>query len=352
MNKKRKILFLSIIILPFFLNGCVLDLFSSKNNQKTGENLFANENENLNTSTSTQDKTVKEKEKTNNLFKTTTLSCHTCEFCSGGFQKQVETFSSDQTMIACIDCNFNNDCQEGYTCNNNICVNKNILNLKPSCKIDDNGLGNCQDIDCLGCATGHPKCKNDFDTEKAGKCIECNDDYDCEYNYVCRDFTCLKINSENITKTDKNTSTEKILISEIPYYDGTKQDIQEQNSNNSNISSQSNSTQNNSNQIYETYICGRIDCFADKFAGCNTNIVFEQTKDLSTTRYEIIGRENGKCRIKMTYLKYPKNELENKEMICLFDNKKTFTEAENEVINNIKTADCKGELADILKMFN
>jgi len=38
-------------------------------------------------------------------------------------------------------------------------------------------------------------------------------------------------------------------------------------------------------------------------------------------------------------------------MICLFDNSKTFKEAEYEVLNNIKSANCTGDLANLLKMF-
>lgn len=339
---RRKNIFLIVLIFGyFFLFGCTTQTPTKEENNKQ-TNLATTSKK---TSETTLENTVKKSD--------LEISCQTCEYCKIGKQKEIENFYTDKNIKTCQECSFDNDCIENFTCNNNFCIHKRNIETKKNCQNLDNETPNCEHLYCEGCITQNPKCIISKNEWNSNKCIDCNSDYDCRENYVCRNFTCIKT-KENINKSTSTTNTTetKILVSEIPYYDNTEENNSNLDRDTKNYETSNPDNKNNiENYNIENYFCGRIDCFENKFASCNSRIIFENTSEFINTRYEIIAYESNKCKLKMKYLKYPSQELLNKEMFCLYDNKKDFFEAEKEVMNNIKSANCTGELAELLKMF-
>lgn len=65
--------------------------------------------------------------------------------------------------------------------------------------------------------------------------------------------------------------------------------------------------------------------------------------------YQIIGAENGKCKVKNWYMKNPNDNWVNKTMTCPYDNTKSLSAAGASVIASIGfgNSGCSGELVDL-----
>lgn len=90
--------------------------------------------------------------------------------------------------------------------------------------------------------------------------------------------------------------------------------------------------------------CGGEACFDEEFSSCAPKGAFitAYVSDTLSYRYEIVGKDGDKCNMKSFYPSNPNPEWENKEMVCEYDNSKSFDEA-------VKGWNgCEGELWDLM----
>jgi len=88
-------------------------------------------------------------------------------------------------------------------------------------------------------------------------------------------------------------------------------------------------------------------CFNDKFITCQpasvtSSVDLSPLSGLTTYYYEIIGSKNNLCEVKSKFIKNPNSAWVNKEMICQYDNSKSFELAVGDM------SSCKGELYDLM----
>ncbi len=90
--------------------------------------------------------------------------------------------------------------------------------------------------------------------------------------------------------------------------------------------------------------CKNPACFEDKFSRCEpaTRLYIENYQ--ASEYYEIIGSEQGLCRVNVKNLDNP--QYANQEMTCLNENTKDFETATKEAIDAQR---CEGALYDALK---
>lgn len=99
--------------------------------------------------------------------------------------------------------------------------------------------------------------------------------------------------------------------------------------------------------------CSDQKCFEEKFINCQKAIFNAEIEGFEIGYYyEIIGLKNGKCEMKTKYTKNPNPDWVNKEMVCLYDNKKPFLTAVEETQSKLwmekDITGCQGDLAKIL----
>lgn len=96
--------------------------------------------------------------------------------------------------------------------------------------------------------------------------------------------------------------------------------------------------------------CDTLECFEKQFASCESGESLLITVDSFITYYrEIIGPKSGKCEMLSVYKKNPNPAYVDKDFICLYDNTKSLTEAEVEVLDaatKTTTSGCSGALYD------
>jgi hypothetical protein len=96
--------------------------------------------------------------------------------------------------------------------------------------------------------------------------------------------------------------------------------------------------------------CGGYKCFNEKFKACEVSNVNMDMFFISYN-YEILGMEDGLCKMKSYYDVHPQEEWVGKEMICGLDNSKDFEIASEEVLQDVLDIGvsevCEGELLDL-----
>jgi hypothetical protein len=98
--------------------------------------------------------------------------------------------------------------------------------------------------------------------------------------------------------------------------------------------------------------CSDMNCFAEKFASCESAKITYQLMDSLSYHYEILGLKDGKCEIMSKYPDNPNPDWEDEEMVCLYDNSKDFETATSEVIESFNTethlGSCGGKLYELM----
>ncbi|MDX1536067.1 MAG: hypothetical protein R3346_04910 [Candidatus Spechtbacterales bacterium] len=101
--------------------------------------------------------------------------------------------------------------------------------------------------------------------------------------------------------------------------------------------------------------CGYEGCFDDKFKNCEPAKSFSLIPGFVGIYYEIIGPDDGGCRMTAKYPKNPNPEWEEKELICSYDNsiefQKSFMSVYDSLVKGVDspgTQTCEGPLVDIL----
>ncbi|HET7361283.1 MAG TPA: hypothetical protein VFI78_05050 [Salinimicrobium sp.] len=110
-------------------------------------------------------------------------------------------------------------------------------------------------------------------------------------------------------------------------------------------------SQNNSTADAKITECKSQQCFAIKFKTCDP-ATYTIVTGMGTAKYEILGKEEDGCRVKLIYLKNPNPSWENKPLICTYDNTITFKKAAKKALiaamMGTGETDCQGELLDLL----
>lgn len=111
------------------------------------------------------------------------------------------------------------------------------------------------------------------------------------------------------------------------------------------------SAQDDSNSDSEIIECESQQCFAIKFKTCDP-ASYTIVTSMGTAKYEILGKEEDGCRVKLIYLKNPNPNWENKPLICTYDNSIAFEKAAKKALiaamMGMGETDCKGELLELL----
>jgi hypothetical protein len=105
--------------------------------------------------------------------------------------------------------------------------------------------------------------------------------------------------------------------------------------------------------ITTAYECNDTICFEEKFNTCDpATVVINENSNLSYF-YEILGLDQGLCKVRFKYINVDNSEFQNIDMTCAYDNAKQFQVSVSEVIGSWSTDEelgsCSGDLYEKLK---
>lgn len=88
--------------------------------------------------------------------------------------------------------------------------------------------------------------------------------------------------------------------------------------------------------------CRGYSCFLERFSTCEKIAMNLIVREDFTVYYEIMGPEEGLCKVLTRYVNYPEEDYLGKEMTCLYDNSLGFETAKED------RSRCEGELKELL----
>jgi len=88
--------------------------------------------------------------------------------------------------------------------------------------------------------------------------------------------------------------------------------------------------------------CGDEACFMKAYKECSAAAISYTLSDVLTYRYEVVGRQNGRCRMRMHSVANPNAAWVGKSMICWVDNAFAFDRAVTDLSR------CRGSLKDLM----
>ncbi|MEK7072298.1 MAG: hypothetical protein AAB969_01895 [Patescibacteria group bacterium] len=105
--------------------------------------------------------------------------------------------------------------------------------------------------------------------------------------------------------------------------------------------------------VTQTINCGSQDCFEQKFSKCE-KATMKASAVGAEYYYEIIGQEQGGCKMLTRYNTNPNPAWVGKNMICLYNNLLKLEEANKQVLNGVINGSikCEGELFQVLSSLN
>ncbi len=104
--------------------------------------------------------------------------------------------------------------------------------------------------------------------------------------------------------------------------------------------------------VTTTENCGSAGCFEKKFTACEKATMTSSMEDFggASYYYKIIGPMTGGCQMLTKYTTNPNPDWVNKEMTCVYNNKKSIQDATDDVFNGIfdGSVTCQGPLFTVL----
>lgn len=95
--------------------------------------------------------------------------------------------------------------------------------------------------------------------------------------------------------------------------------------------------------------CQNAECFMQAFQVCSPIVYKMILNEDFILEYEILGEEEGRCRMKSQFLANPENTWENKEMNCVYDYKNNNISQAFLSVFEDEDANCSGPLFDLFK---
>lgn len=97
---------------------------------------------------------------------------------------------------------------------------------------------------------------------------------------------------------------------------------------------------------------GDTACFEKKFASCESATMELSVGEVAMYVFEILGPKSGQCEMRTRYTKHPDRRWIGKDMTCVYDNKKPFQQASEELTAKVaiekNRSVCAGALAELI----
>ncbi len=112
-------------------------------------------------------------------------------------ESSINKTTENNTFFSNDDCHINEDCQLGFHCNNNKCLNNKLIEEKQNCSeiIDMIEYQTHCVQNCVNCISGKYSCWSGafLNSTTIYKCLECNIDEDCKTGFQCENYSCISL---------------------------------------------------------------------------------------------------------------------------------------------------------------